>query len=682
MAPNVPLDALHTSTKHQAFGKFLSSKVLLERSGGGFAVAILSVIRRVAPGPTGTRLTSTIVLLYMATPEDVTKRRCASTPILTCHSSHMRGRQHAQRTDSVTKYEYNMASPHVWPYLVDPHQDLALGSGPEIRSLSSLFTLTDLSLVVDGDDQPAHCSIEAHSNSKLDEWDIADLASWHHQYPEFGFLRSETDDWMRNGRNVLVCTAPIKLMAEVRLEADLTIAFDLYSHLDLSRYEYMECMTRFYDDGQGFVDSELDSMTHDGKEHRTSCEYRPDSYGSKGVLRVKFDAAFWLTWMKRCGNMSYRDDRRVQDPRLTAVQDIYGIIPGTNEAQCLCTVLWRFQRTRNSAEADSMKWRPFNFVKNRSAAEARWCDEAEDYHEDLGDVEGEHGQVTDVPISTPANVMPYYQTPQLRADLVQTHSSNHSHEIESHHERHPPPLSIDILGSMQSDLDRLEGSAATTTTGFSQQSFALPRNQATLSSSAHDSDFDFSDGHMTTNDVFEPAINISAYGSFLSQGAGLEGLHALAGLENDEFAAMGLAIGEHGQLVPVNANDLQTPTDLACFSIKPNWQHLHLISHLEHAAEQYGPYIDPCEYTKPAQDHENLHGHDVYQRINQREESVATGLHGVHAHADHSLWDSQGLQRSFEERTSSWMNQQKEQAHISEFVVPDLIEKNQRDRGY
>jgi transcriptional enhancer factor len=594
----------------------------------------------------------------------------------------MRGRQHAQRTDSVTKYEYNMASPHVWPYLVDPHQDLALGFGPEIRSLSSLFTLTDLSLVVDGDDQPAHCSIEAHSNSKLDEWDIADLASWHHQYPEFGFLRSETDDWMRNGRNVLVCTAPIKLMAEVRLEADLTIAFDLYSHLDLSRYEYMECMMRFYDDGQGFVDSELDSMTHDGKEHRTSCEYRPDSYGSKGVLRVKFDAAFWLTWMKRCGNMSYRDDRSVQDPRLTAVQDIYGIIPGTNEAQCLCTVLWRFQRTRNSAEADSMKWRPFNFVKNRSAAEARWCDEAEDYHEDLGDVEGEHGQVTDVPISTPANVMPYYQTPQLRADLVQTHSSNHSHEIESHHERHPPPLSIDILGSMQSDLDRLEGSAATTTTGFSQQSFALPRNQATLSSSAHDSDFDFSDGHMTTNDVFEPAINISAYGSFLSQGAGLEGLHALAGLENDEFAAMRLAIGEHGQLVPVNANDLQTPTDLACFSIKPNWQHLHLISHLEHAAEQYGPYIDPCEYTKPAQDHENLHGHDVYQRINQREESVATGLHGVHAHADHSLWDSQGLQRSFEERTSSWMNQQKEQAHISEFVVPDLIEKNQRDRGY
>jgi transcriptional enhancer factor len=235
---------------------------------------------------------------------------------------------------------------------------------------------------------------------------------------------------------------------------------------------------------------------------------------------------------------------------------------------------------------------------------------------------------------------------------------------------------------MQSDLDHLDGSAATTTTGFSQQSFALPRNQATLSSSAHDSDFDFSDGHMTTNDVFEPAINISAYGSFLSQGAGLEGLHALAGLENDEFAAMGLAIGEHGQLVPVNANDLQTPTDLACFSIKPNWQHLHLISHLEHTTEQYGPYIDPCEYTKPAQDHENLHGHDVYQRINQREESVATGLHGVHAHADHSLWDSQGLQRSFEERTSSWMNQQKEQAHISEFVVPDLIEKNQRDRGY
>jgi transcriptional enhancer factor len=338
----------------------------------------------------------------------------------------MRSRQHAQRTDSVAKHEYNMSSPHVWPHHGGPQQNLAFNSDPNRDSPSSPFTVTDLSIVVDGDDQPMHCLTEVHLNGKLDSSDIADLASWRHQYPVFDFLRSETDDWISSGREVLICTASIKVVVEVQPKADLTITFGLYSHLDLSRYDYLECMTRFYDDRQGSVDPELDSMNRDQKE-RHMCVYRPDSHESKGILRVKFDVPFSLARLRLYQNMSHMDDRSVRDSPLTAVQDIYGIIPGTSETHCLCTVLWRFQQTRNSAEYDSLKWRSISFAKGRSPVEERWCHEAEDHTEDLGDAEVKHEQTTNAPTSTPTDVTPYHQASQLPVDLVQTHTSHRSY---------------------------------------------------------------------------------------------------------------------------------------------------------------------------------------------------------------------------------------------------------------
>ncbi|KAG9188220.1 hypothetical protein G6011_02143 [Alternaria panax] len=393
----------------------------------------------------------------------------------------------------------------------------------------------DLSIVVDGDEQPVHCLNEVHSDGKLDRLDIADLASCRHQYHELDFLRPDTDKWTRSGQNVLVCTASLGVLAEVPPKSDLTIAFSLYSRLDLSRYDSLECMTRFYGEEHGAFNPELDSTNCNRKDQRTLCEYRPDFHGSKGVLRVEFDPAFRLTRMRRYQNMSHGDDRPVRDSCLTTVQDIYGIIPGTGEAQCLCTVLWRFQQTRNSAEADCMNWRSINFTENQSTAEG------------LGDVEIEHGQITNVSTSTPTDITPYHQASELPVNLVQIHSSHHSYELESHLERHPPSLSINILGSMQPDLDALHGSAATTTTDFSQQSFDPPSDQDTLSANVRDNDFELNSGHMTMSGVFETAIHVPAYGIFTSQGTGLEGLHSLAGLEHDEFAAMGLAIDEHGQ---------------------------------------------------------------------------------------------------------------------------------------
>jgi transcriptional enhancer factor len=529
---------------------------------------------------------------------------------------------------------------------------------------------------------------EAHSNGKLDSLNIADLASWHHEYPEFGFLQSETENWMRSGQKVLVCTASIQAMTEVRPDADLTIAFDLHSHLDLSRYDYLECMTNFYDNGKSAVDLKFDSTDRDKKERSTTCEYQPDPHGSNGVLRIDFGAVFWTVRMRQYQNMSHRDDRSVGDSlqHLTALQDIYGIVPGTGEARCLCTILWKFQQPMNSVDVCSMEWHSISFAKCRPAAEERWCHEAKYQTEDLGDVEVEHEQITNAPTSTPTDTTPYQQALQLPVDLAQTHATHHPYKIKPHHERYPPPLSIYILGSMQPDLDHLDGSAATTTTDCSQQSFALPHNQGTLLSNAHDNDFDFDGGLIAIRGDFEPTMSISAYGRFPSQNTRLEGSHSLAGLEHDEFAAMGLAIGEHGQLVPVNANDLHDSTDLACYSTKPNWQHAHLISNLENTAEQYHPYIGPDDHMQRTQNHENSHGHDVYQQIIEMEKSAATGLHDVHAHANYSLWGLQGLQSPFQKGSDSGsvsgLNYRKEQAHSSEFGVPDAVERNQRGKSY
>jgi transcriptional enhancer factor len=208
-------------------------------------------------------------------------------------------------------------------------------------------------------------------------------------------------------------------------------------------------------------------------------------------------------------------------------------------------------------------------------------------------------------------------------------------------------------------------------------------------SNAHDNDFDFNDGHITISGAFEPAINLSAYESFATQSTGLEGLHALAGLEHDGFAGLGLAVGEHGQLVAVGAdNEMQDHADLACYSTKPNWQHANLISQLENAAEQYHSYLGhDNSHRQATQGHEVLHGHDVYQQISQGEE---LGLHDVQADVNHGLWGLQGLQSPFQGDTGSGATVngvdgvacRKDQAHGLGFGLLDLIERDQRGRGY
>ena len=544
-------------------------------------------------------------------------------------------------------------------------------------------------MTVDGEHQPVHCFTRMHSNGRLDSLDVADFKSWHRQYPEFDFLQAQTETWARHDRKVLVCDASIKVMTEARPKANLTITFDLHSQVNLSGLASLECTTRFYDSGDIASNSQLDPTKHEQKEHRTSCEYHPDPRGSSGHLRIAFGSPFWVMRLAKYQNLRHKDEKCVRDSllHLTATQDIYGIMPGTGDAQCLLTILWRFQQTRNSAEVGSMKWRSVSFSRCQPAMEQRWFQEMEYKAEDM---EVGHEKALGDPVLAPEDMALYHEASQLPLNFQDPHA-DHSYGVQSQQEHPLPSLSLDILASMQPDLDHVNASATSTATDFSRQSFTLSTMRDPMPSNAHNNnDFDFDGGHITISGAFEPAINLSAYDSFgiISQSAGLESLHALAGLEHDELASMGLAVGEHGQLVAVDTSShIQDPADLACYSTKPNWHHANLISHLENAAEQYHPYLGHDDHEQSRQGHEVLHGHDIHQQVSQEECLVAQGLHDAHASINHGLWGLHDLQSPFEGDTGSGaaINEGdcgKVQAHGLGFGVLDLIERDQRSRGY
>ncbi|KAI4920984.1 hypothetical protein J4E85_009099 [Alternaria conjuncta] len=479
------------------------------------------------------------VLLYMATPEDVSKRRSTNTSARSSYSSQLHGRQHVQRTESVTKSDSSTSSPHVLPHCSGPQSDLALASGPDSDALSSSFAVTGFKILLGGDHQPMHCLAQSQSHGRLDSSDVVDLASWRHQYREFDFLRFETEEWMENGRKVLVGTASTALMTEVPPDADLTIIFDLQSHSDLLRYDYVECMTRFYNSGDNVIDPQFDRARHDREETRSTCEYRRDPQGSQGVLCVQFTTQPWARHVRENQNLTHR-----------------------------------------------------------------------------------------------------------------------SEEIH------------------------LDTSVATTTTEFPGESFALSRTSGMASPNTQGNDFNFNGGHVGIRGNFESG-NPQVYGGFLSQSTGHEGLHTLAGLEHDELATMGLAVGEHGQLIPVDANnDLHYSNNAACYSAKPNWQHARLVSHLDNAAEQYRPYLGHDGHAQVAPNQGAVHGHDPYQQVGQRQDSVA----GIFPSANHTFWGLHGLQSPFQDDMGSSVvhgtGHLEEQTHGPDYGVPGLVERDQTGRGY
>ena len=622
----------------------------------------------------------------MATLDDEKKRQRGRDPSHAFHLANVRERHHPQHVPVASNYDYNAGTTHLWAgseTLSSSYvQSTASGSDGSIPP----FTVTDFTMFVGVRDQPVHYFTQIASDPRLGDINVTDRASWHRQFPEFNFLQSQVGDWSSEGRRIMVCDASIKVMTERRPNANLSITFDLHAQRDLRGFHSLQSTTRFFDSGSMAPDAQFDGPdAHDLKEHRTPCEYAPDPHGSSGILRITFGSKFWVNRMMKYQSLRHRDEGCVGKSllRLTATQDIYGIKPGKNgEAECLLTILWRFTQTRSSAEVGRMIWRAVSFdTRQPAAGEQNWAKDENHHGVLMEDLSGGHEEIMDSlqGVSQEASLFHQVDNP---LDFGQ-HPTHHAYDLQAHHTQHPPQLHIDILASMQPDLEQPHASAApSASTDYSQHSIShTSHGHNTVDIYAQDpNDFDFNGGHITISGAFEPAINLSAYDGFATQSTGLEGLHALAGLDQDGYS-LGLACADGNELVDVH--DMHD-AGLACYSTKPNWQHANLISHLENAAEQYHTYLDHDQTT---------HGHDVLHTLagpspalTQGEELVAHGLHdaGININGNHALWNLQSPFHEGDTGVGASDCRKDSVAHGQEVGLGllDLIERDQRARGY
>lgn len=627
----------------------------------------------------------------MATVDDDKKRHREHKSSHAYHLAQGRGRHQSNRPASASKYDYDAPTTHLWagPETLPSSFPLNTRQSGTIPTTTP-YAVTEFTMYVGSDDQPVHYFTHLASDGRHGDLNNMDTASWRRQYPEFRFLGKHMDEWSTQGRKILLCNASIKVMTEARPKASLSITFDLDVQRDLTVFESVQCTTRFYDSGEMAPDPLFDGPdARDLKEHRTPCDYMPDPHSPNGCLRIAFGSKFWVNRMLRYQNLRHKDEACVKKSllRLTAKQDIYGIKPATGEAECLLTILWRFEQTRSSAEVGSMNWRAVSFdTRLPTNPEQRWIGEKMDTGVNAGDL---NGGVMDCSVSAPHETSIYQQVSHLPLDYVHQHPAHHTYAIHDQHTQHPPQLHLDVLASMQPDLEHAHASVApSASTDYSQQSLpSLSHSRDTVGLYAQDpNEFDFNGGHITISGAFDPTMNLSEYDNLANQGAGLEGLHGLVGLDQDAYN-LGLACAAGSELVDVSVSNSLQDGSLACYSTKPNWHHANLISSLENAAEQYHAYVDHGQAT---------HGHDGLQRhhtlagpspaLTQGDELVAHGLHDAHMNVNSGLWN---LQSPFHEDTGGGASDaadcRKDSAvhgHGVGLGVLDLIERDQRARGY
>jgi transcriptional enhancer factor len=611
----------------------------------------------------------------MATKEDDKKRHRAREASNPYHLSHMTGRHHPQRT-AASKYEYGASTPQLWSGFGALQSSLPTGLGLNGFGPSP-YAVADFTMVVEDDEQRVHDFTKLFSDGRQGDLNASDATSWHQKYPEFEFLRAQREEWAKKNQRVLVCDASIKVMTETRPNAHLLIAFNLHSQRDLSQFESLECTTRFFDNGSKAPDHQFDgSSAHDLKEHRTSCEYTHDPHGCNSRLRLAFGSKFWVHRMSRYQSLRHKDESLVSRSllRLTATQDVYGIKRGTGEAECILTILWRFRQTRDSAEVGAMKWRAVSFSDQYPAPKPEWVKQ-EDHIGSIDDMSSE--QILDCSATAAAETPLYHQPSNLPLEYQHPQIQN-PYVVQPILNQPPPQLHIDTLSHMAfsaPDLEQPSASAApsTATDYSSHHGLNLSHNQDTVAGFGHDTDYDYGNHHIGMPSAFEPAINMSAYESFASQSAGLDGLNALAGLDHDNLLSLGLSSND---MVHVSGGAGIPDADL-CYSTKPSWHHgSNLIHTLESAAaaDPYHPFVSH---------NQTSHGHQVYEPTHG-EELVSHGLHngGVNVNVNAGLWN---LQSPFHEDTSGGANLldcRKGHGQGLGLGVLDMIERDQRARGY
>jgi transcriptional enhancer factor len=475
------------------------------------------------------------------------------------HYNHLRSRHHS------SKYDVPQGGSSLYNGLGQLPSSLALAK-VQTSEENIPYTVTEFSMCVQVDGRPVHHFSQLTSNSRLSDLIVNDTTSWHKQYPEFNFHR--TDELKKH--HVLVCDASIKIMTMERPQgAKLDVDFDLRSQVDLAVYDSLECRTRFFDNGKPAY--YFDEHKRKVKETHTEALYLASP---ECLLRLKFGANFWAQQLQKLSHILRKAGEEEQSTRvkyeklvreelqyMTAAQDIYGVKNG--EVTCVLTVLWRFNQTRSSHDPGRVSWRVVDFGRR----ERRWVREEDD--------ESRNTTGVMVPMMDPSIMVPPMATstgsiyPSLPLDFPIQPLSQHA-----------PPLDLDALGfeSISSD--------------FSNPNSASVPSLATDYSQAHPeypdtNDFDFNGGHITISGCLEPAINLGAYESYGSQHShdqALGSLHSLAGLahhdphththQNDGFSDLGL--------------DVSVAT---CYATKPSWHHPSLISHLENAAESYSDLV-------------------------------------------------------------------------------------------
>lgn len=547
------------------------------------------------------------------------------------HSSAHYGNLRSRHQSS--KYDYSQGGSSLYHGLGQLPSSLALAK-VQAGQEDVPYMVAAFSMFVQVDGRSVHNFSQLTSNSRLSDLTVTDTTSWHKQYPEFNFHR--TDELKKH--HVLVCDASIKVMTMERPQgAKLDIDFDLRSQVDLSIYDSLECRTRFFENGKPAY--QISEQERKVKETRTEALYFPQP---QSLLRLKFGANFWAQQLRKLSHVLRKAGEEEQSARvkyetlvrrelqyMTAMQNIYGVKDG--EATCVLTVLWRFNQTRSSHEPGRVTWRVVDFGRR----ERRWIkeevDESTNLTRALGPIVSSSSMIPPIPTSTNSIY------PSLPLDF---HTQPFS--------QHPPPLDLDALGleSISSDFSNPNSATAPSlATDYSQaHSQDIPISQA-HPEYPDTNDFDFNGGHITMSGCLEPAINLGAYDSYGSQHShdqvlnSIHSLHSITGLEH------------HDPHAHTHQND--NFTDLAlgvsmenCYATKPTWHHPSLISHLESAAETYSDLMAMQNSSGQVENvmsgidvgHGVLHGlgHDtgIWKLQSVFEENTGVGAHDVGGRKD------------------------------------------------
>jgi transcriptional enhancer factor len=566
--------------------------------------------------------------MHMSTQDLSGKRQRHSSS----HLGHPRNRQQPY-TQPGSKYEFaTQAGMNHWQ---------GIGSLPSANVLAKIQSEPDPPYAVenftmhvhDSNKEPVHHYAQLGNNSRQQDLHVTDTTSWHKQYPELNFHR--TDEL--KDRQVLVCDSSIKIMTEVPHKSDkLAIDFVLKSSHDLAVFEPLQSRTRFYDSGVP-VDQYDDQ--------------KPEYHAETGRIFVPFGSKFWAERLYTLGK-SLRDARMSEQAGvrtraetgvrrslqyMTAVQDIYSAKRETGEQHCFLTVLWRFNQTKSANEAGKMMWRVVNFARPQQLQQQRWIkpEEMVPLEDPKVSMAMKGINLTSAP---PPNLYP-----TLSMDF-------HQHPYA----QHPPQLDLESLSAItlegMADFSHPNSATAPSmSTDYSQQSLpSLSHSQESAMSQAHDyaqdaNDFDFNGGHINITGCLEPAIDLGQYENYTqSGGQSLTPLVPMAGMEhmghsNDAFGDLGINMGG-----AVMQN---------CYSTKPSWHYADLISRLEGVAEQDGGgLLDQAGHGGQDIHGQNIAGHGV--------------LHG--GQMEDGMWKLQ--QRTFEDKGEE----------VHGLGILEMIERDQR----